>query len=88
MANNCVDRILNTLDQYNSKLREVIQECKKSKNALRSPKKRFGALEKCIDPQNPEEKLRKVLSPKVDKLEFQMKIQMEMELLIRGTEGP
>ena len=74
-AYECIDKILGTLNHYNSELEEVIQKCNQIKQESGLPDKRLGALEKYIDLANPEEKLRKVLDPKVDKLGFYMRIQ-------------
>jgi len=59
-ANECIEKILETLSEYNSKLEEVIQ-CKKAKETLNSPQTRLRALEKYIDIKSPEEKLRRIL---------------------------
>ena len=39
-ANECIEKILETLSEYNSKLEEVIQ-CKKAKETLNSPQTRL-----------------------------------------------
>ena len=87
-ANECIEKILETLSECNSKLEEVIQECKKAKQTLNSPQTRLRALEEYIDIKSPEETLRRILEPRVDKAGFYMKIQIEMALLSKGIERP
>ena len=87
-ANECIEKILETLSECNSKLEEVIQECKKAKRTLNSPQTRLRALEEYIDIKSPEETLRRILDPRVDKEGFNMRIQIEMTLLSKGIERP